>query len=392
MLVGMPDSPTPRAIAAPGPMSTAERSLAPDLARGAMLLLIALAHTRILHPGGAALEMPGGPGPVDDLVQVVLTTLVDGRAYPMFAALYGYGLVQIFRRGTARGQSPDEARRLLRRRGRWLVVFGIAHATLLYAGDILAAYGLLALLMAGAVRWADRRLAVVGIAGALAGAMWFGALQVLLGESGEPRPPADLLVGALQRLGSVVLIAPMSAVMAIAPMMAGIWAARNGLLDEPWRHVRVLRRVALLGLPLAVAGAMPMVARFLGWWSPDSGWAQWGSGALHTLTGIGGGLGYAALIGLVVVRLGARRGPVTNALVAVGRRSMTCYLLQSVGWFVLTEPLLGDLFGRLGVAAAAAVGVAIWLLTVGFAVLLARYERRGPAETLLRRLTYRGVR
>ncbi|AFU04691.1 DUF418 domain-containing protein [Nocardia brasiliensis] len=388
----MSDSHRPPADLAPAPIAPAQRSLAPDLARGAMLLLIAVAHTRILHPGGAALAVRGGPGPVDDLVQAVSTTLVDGRAYPMFAALYGYGLVQIFRRAKARGLAPEQARGLLRRRGRWLVVFGIAHAALLYAGDILAAYGLLAVLLAGAVGWTNRRLVAVGAVAALAGATVFGGLQALLDGVEEPHPPLDPLVGAVQRLGSLVFIAPMSAIMAIAPMLAGIWAARAGLLDEPWRHVRLLRRLALLGLLIAVAGAIPTVARFLGWWSPGAEWTSWGAAALHTLTGIAGGLGYAALIGLVVARATSRRGPITHALAAVGQRSLTCYLLQSVGWFVLTEPLLANLFEALGVAAAAAVGVAIWLVTVAVAVILARCDRRGPAEILLRRLTYRQSR
>jgi uncharacterized protein len=68
---------------------------------------------------------------------------------------------------------------------------------------------------------------------------------------------------------------------------------------------------------------------------------------------------------------------------------MTCYLAQSVAWLLLLEPYTADLGGALGVAAAAAVGLGVWLVTVVAADLLRRAGRPGPAEALLRRLVYR---
>jgi uncharacterized protein len=64
---------------------------------------------------------------------------------------------------------------------------------------------------------------------------------------------------------------------------------------------------------------------------------------------------------------------------------MTCYLAQSLAWFLLVEPYLANLGGEYGVAAAAAVGLVVWLVTVVAADLL---RRAGPAEALLRRLAY----
>jgi uncharacterized membrane protein YeiB len=63
-----------------------------------------------------------------------------------------------------------------------------------------------------------------------------------------------------------------------------------------------------------------------------------------------------------------------------------------VAWLVLFEPYLADLGGALGVATAAAVGLGIWALTVVAADLLRRGDLPGPAEALLRRLTYRSHR
>ena len=89
-----------------------------------MLLLIALAHSRQLHAGGNSLTTPAGGGPIDVAVQWLLTSFVDGRAAPLFEILFGCGLVQMTRRHTGLGGDPAQARRLIRRRGAWLIVFG----------------------------------------------------------------------------------------------------------------------------------------------------------------------------------------------------------------------------------------------------------------------------
>ena len=106
-------------------------------------------------------------------------------------------------------------------------------------------------------------------------------------------------------------------------------------------------------------------------------------------------IAFAALVGLVVGILTRRdggraptpRGP-ARALAAVGERSLTCYLLQSV----LLAPLLSawglGLADGIGTAVVAGVCVAVWLVTVALAVVLDRAGRRGPAELLLRRLVY----
>lgn len=68
---------------------------------------------------------------------------------------------------------------------------------------------------------------------------------------------------------------------------------------------------------------------------------------------------------------------------------MSCYLAQSVAWLLLFEPYLADLPGAVGPAAAAGIGLAVWGITVVAADLARRAGRAGPAEALLRRLTYR---
>ena len=369
------------------PLAPRVRALAPDLARGTLLAVIALAHSQVLaRPFIGPVREPGPA--LDTAVQTLLTLFVDSRGYPMFAALFGYGMVQIlWSREPALGW--EGARRLLRRRGAWLVAFGFVHVLLLFPGDILASYGVLALLVVGALRWPAARLFAVAGGLAVLGALGYGSVLALPAPGGLPEE-VDPLLSAVYRVATFPLAMPLNAVLAAAPLLVGIWAGRRRLLEEPDRHRRLLVRVAGAGITIAAVGAVPYAFVTTGLWHPGTG-VLVALGALHTITGYAGGLGYAALVGLVAERLSRRaaHGPVTNALAACGQRSMTCYLAQSVAWLLLLEPYLADLAGGMGVAAAAAVGLGVWLVTVVAADLLRRAGRQGPAEALLRRLAYR---
>src|SRR5690606_19634247 len=119
--------------------------------------------------------------------------------------------------------------------------------------------------------------------------------------------------------------------------------------------------------------------------APAVSWGTWG---FSTLAGVAGGIGYAALLGLLAAAIGERRGIVTRAISAVGKRSLSSYLLQSV----LFAPGLAawglGLGATLTPLAAAGLAVAVWLVTAIVALILDLRGKRGPAEALLRRLAY----
>ena len=173
----------------------------------------------------------------------------------------------------------------------------------------------------------------------------------------------------------------------VAAVALGVWAARHRLLDEPAAHRRLLasgrRRPGsssrcVAGLPLALAA--------VGVWRPGVGMLLL-SGALHTVGGYAGGLGYAAAFGLLAA--GARGpGPAMRALAAGGQRSLSCYLGQSVVFATLLPAWALGLGARLTVTQAALLAVGVWLALLLIAAVSARAGYRGPAEVLLRRLTY----
>jgi uncharacterized membrane protein YeiB len=381
------------ATVAAGPIRVRERVLAPDLARGLMLALIAVANSVIYlygRPYGMRQHIVED-GLLDRMVGVVTVTMVDGRAYPMFAALFAYGTVQIFQRHGA----DARAKRLLRRRSRWLIAFGLVHAVLLFPGDILGLYGVVGLILVGLTGVSDRKLLV-------AAGLWLVVVAVVQGAaytmpstgertffwSFETADPLEALI-----LRPIEWLMTPAGVLGVgSAVLVGTWAARRGILTDPAAHRTLLVRTAIGGLGLAAAGGLPVALAVGHFWEPSSALVHWGISAAHAVTGVAGGLGYAALIGLVAIRVGERRGPVVRALVACGQRSLSSYLFQSVVFVVLFLPFTLGLGARLGTAQITAIALATWLASVLLCDLLRRAGRRGPAEVVLRRLTYRAGR
>ncbi|MFC7330947.1 DUF418 domain-containing protein [Marinactinospora rubrisoli] len=372
-----------------------ERYLTPDLARGAMLLVIALVHAHMFLRGsiGVIRGYPTEQSAVDMVASAALTVFADGRGYPMFAALFGYGMAQILARQRAGGQVWPATRRLLRRRGWFLLLFGFAHALLLFSGDILGTYGVIALLFVVTLRTPDRRLLAYAalwyvVGAAIYAALWFSIAAEATG-SGAALVNSDApLLDAVYRLSTWPASTVQLVTASLCPFMVGVWAARRRLLEEPERHLALLRRTAGAGIGLAVAGGLPLTLVTTQLWPEPPAALALTFVALHTVTGYAGGLGYAAAIALLAVRIGRRRGPVVRAVAACGERSMSCYVWQSVVWMAVFAPYTLDLGPRIGVAGSVAVGVATWLAGVVMSDLLRRAGRRGPAEALLRRLTY----
>ena len=350
-----------------------KRLLTPDLARGGMLALIALANSAVYlygRPYGVRQHIVE-TDLLDRLVSASVVTFVDARAYPMFAFLFAYGVARM---------APERARS----RNVWLIVFGFFHALLLFPGDVLGLYGLLGFAVIAMSRLKDRTLLV-------AAGVWLVLTAVVQGQAYAAPPNGQrsvfssfeatdpLKALALQPLEW--LLVPFGLFGVGAAALVGVWAARRDVLAEPERHRRLLRHVATWGLTAAVLGGLPSGLAVAHFWHTS---ALWQLGALHAVTGVAGGLGYAALIALISTRI-RRSGVVVRAVAACGERSLSCYLFQSVVFVLLLKPYTLGLGGTLGSAEVALLALATWLLSVVLADALGRRGLRGPAETLLRK-------
>ncbi|WP_235855065.1 hypothetical protein [Nonomuraea aridisoli] len=241
------------------PVGERDRLLAPDLARGVMLALIAVANSALYlygRPYGIRQHVVEH-GLADRVVSALSLTFVDARAYPMFAALFGYGMAHIWRRR----RDDAEGRAVLRRRSRWLLAFGAVHGLLLFPGDVLGLYGLLGLLMCRLMRARGRLLLA-------AAALWLMPVAVISalvygGPAGTQRAylwslavPDPVTALALRPLEWVMT--PFGLTGAVTAALVGVWAGRRSLLSAAGpADAALLRRAAVVGPLAAVAGGLP---------------------------------------------------------------------------------------------------------------------------------------
>ena len=395
-------------LAAPTPL--AERSLAPDLARGMMLLLIALAHVPYFlytAPTGAGGLHPIEGNVADRIAQAFTIVVVDARVWTMFGFLFAYGIGQMYARQVSRGTSVVTARRLLRRRHLWMIVFGALHAVLLWQGDIIGSYGLIGLIMVPLfLGRTDRTLKIwLGVLLALAAAVVALGVLVSMVLTAQPELiPADAQrltiaepnywISALERIPAwiTVLTGSLIGLALPAAFLMGILAARHRILDEPARHLVLLRRLAIGGISIGWTTGGIFALQHTGIISIASDSAMLN---INFFTGIFTGVGYAALFGLVAHRLSGRAAVHSRPvrwISALGRRSMSGYLAQSVAWGPVLAAWGLGLGAHLSSWSMVLYAVLVWTTTVALAAAMERRGLRGPAEVALRSLTYGGTR
>lgn len=372
------------------PSSSSGRKLAPDLARGFMLLLIALAHANqnLFNLEATTLNR---------IIVLLRQIFVDGRAFPVFFLLFGYGMVQLLHRQEEKGHDWPFIRKLFRRRGWWLLLFGFAHAVSLYDLTI-GLYGMATVIFVWFLRLSDKKL------------IWIAATTLLLAsvlgseitrgeyEWGQVTATTEIATSAgivdimLTRsfqwaFKSVILLHQV-----IPAMALGIWAGRKKLLDHPEQYRGLLLRTAVVGLALSTLGGIPLALMSSLYWNYTSEAATAIAGSLHTVTGYAGGIGWAALIGFIVGSPKTIRSKLTMAIAALGQRSLTFYIFQSIVFFIVFADGIGGLGAIGNQLSSDIVAWLTWILSIIIAEFLQRANYSGPAEKLLRRLTYRKSR
>ena len=406
--------------------SQGQRFPAPDVARGFMLLFISLANI----PFWTGVARVSAPNDAADTAWLwVRTLLIDARAYPLFAMLFGFGLATMINRrvasgtrsylsslpGVEAGREPTEqeeawareqatvdARRLVRRRGLWMILFGAVHA-MLFSGDIIAAYGLVAVIFAGWLARKHRKRAmavcvVITIAAittmytmgshlAAQGLTSAAAMQQGTGESSATL--LSYISGSVTSwAGNSVATVLFS--MVVPAMFLGARLADTDLLAHPERHRRLLTAIGLGGLGVGAAGGIGY-----GIWATGGTLAVW-TAPLHEVMGLAGACGWLALLALYAggPRPDGRLTGLRRLASNVGRRSMTAYLSQSFlfATIFLALPALTGMELHLGEARAAGIAAAVWLATVGLCAVLERGGHAGPFETLLRTAVARSER
>ena len=147
------------------PVAKQERINSVDVIRGCALLGILLMNIASFALPTQAYSDPtiaGGATGANLAVWAVNYVLFEGKMRAMFSMLFGAGIIILTTRAEQRG-AADRIADIFHRRNLWLLAFGMAHAYLLWEGDILYWYALTGLLLYSFRKLPAKRLIITGL-------------------------------------------------------------------------------------------------------------------------------------------------------------------------------------------------------------------------------------
>lgn len=409
---------TTPALARHAPVQQAERIQLVDILRGFALFGILLVNMALFTRPVQSIIFPVAPGTpwYDYLSEWLIHFVGEGKFYSLFSLLFGLGLTLQMDRIEARGGRfvPLYLRRLL-----VLLAIGIAHAFLIWVGDILifyALFGFVLLLFRKAkprtlLTWAVILLAIPILLQAAVAALIEtgrsvpeGAAQIDQAFAGvEASYRADveranevyangdfaeitgqraydyldfIFVGSLYTLGLSVL----------AMFLLGVYFGKRQIFQNLEANRPLFRKLLVWGGILGVVGnaiyatvIMP-ITRFMPSWSF----------LLATVTqGIGAPLLCLAYIsGIALLTMIPAWHQRLRVLAPVGQMALTNYLSQSILCTLIFYGYGLGLFGRIGAAQGIALTLVIYLIQIPVSNWWMKRFRYGPAEWLWRSLTY----
>jgi uncharacterized protein len=379
-----------------------------DLLRGVAILGILPMNIAAFGMIAMAYQNPLAMGPIDPASMWawrITHLLFDQRFMTIFCVMFGAGIALLAERPTRPGVSA--AGRHYRRMG-WLLALGMVHAYGIWYGDILANYAVCAMIIWPLRRLANGWLCAIAAALIVVPPLIMAALALVIGfapESMIPKimaswaPPPDLVaeeIAAMRGgwLEQMPVRAANAALMQFAMffmwalwrttalMMLGIVLYRSGFLSAAWRprtYALLAVLATLIGLALTGTGIVRAErAEFTGT-SMITTWMNW-----NYFGSLFGALGWASAI--MLLAQAARPVRLLAALEAVGRTSLSNYLLQSV---ICTLIFYGHglgWFGHLDRVQLWGVVLAVWALQIALTLLWLRVAAVGPVEWAWRSL------
>ena len=353
---------------------------------------------------------------IDQLTHFLVHVFVEGKFYSIFSFLFGFGFALQIARAEEHG---DLKASLFKRRLFWLLVIGLLHAYLLWAGDILSIYAAMGFLLilfrkktnGALLKWAFVLL-VIPI-------LTYILLDVLFVAFVSPDALARLdaaqigfwneTVRKVQRSSYLQIVTDfnlkyiagryatvifeMRLPKLVAMFLLGSYAYRRGFFQNLSSHRPFIRRVLVYGLVLGLVGNVAFAA-FAG---AEAVLPPSPAGIVGVITYAFGVPALALAVIALVAMLWQRgqREPSSSArrllawLAPVGRMALTNYLLQTVICVFIFYGYGFGLFGRVGATKATLIALGIFLFQLMMSSLWLKYFSYGPMEWIWRQLTYR---
>ena len=392
------------------PTQLSERIVSLDVLRGFAILGILIMNIQSFSMIGAAYLNPTAYGDLTGLnkwVWMLSHVFADMKFMTIFSMLFGAGVVLFTERLKGKGINSLA---IHYRRTFWLLVLGLAHAYLLWYGDILVGYAVSALWVVLLRKLKPRTLLIIGL-----GVFSVGFILYLLTGISIPFMPEESKVGMLQgwlpeaelinreitayqgswvqqmdqRIKGAIMMQTMvffiqTGWRAGGLMLIGMALYKWGILSAQKSKSFYLKLVAFClfpGLAIVVygmktnfdAGFSLEYSFFLG-----SQFNYWGSLLVS--------LGYIGLV-MLCVKMNTLRF-VKHSLQAVGQMALTNYLLQTIICTIIFYGHGFGLYGKVERKEQILIVFAVWIFQLIVSPIWMKYFRFGPFEWLWRSLTY----
>ncbi|MEX0887597.1 MAG: DUF418 domain-containing protein [Phycisphaeraceae bacterium] len=429
-----------------GPTAPAQRIDALDVLRGLAILGILVVNIQSFSMPSAAYFDPHAWGDLTGfnfLVWLVSQVLFKGKFIAIFAMLFGAGIVLMAQRHAQRTTSPGPVHY---RRMAWLLVIGLAHAHLLWYGDILVTYALCGMVVYLMWRLRPAWQLALGIVAYLVPIGWSVLFALAItyaspefAQAISPGSEMELELAAyqggwleqmrervptsleIQTFGFAFYFLWGAGGLMLIGMALYKWHILTGQASN-WTYRQLLLLAVAVGLPLTLLGVLVAVPRGF------AGASAWIAMAINDLAAPLVALGWISLVMLALPRatavnparqylsaaegsqpVGVEAPPVpprdeaepgsrggaaarhrlSTPLAAVGRMALTNYLMQTIiCTFIFYGHGLGY-FGQVERTGQLAVVLLIWAAQLTWSPLWLRRYNYGPMEWLWRALTYR---
>ncbi|MGN9838800.1 DUF418 domain-containing protein [Nonomuraea sp. H19] len=344
----------------------------------------------------AGLAEPAFHGPLDWAVRWTVTLLMENKFYLLFSFLFGYSFTLQLDSAARQGRPfvPMFLRRLA-----GLLLIGLAHAVLLFPGDILTTYAVVgvALLVLRRITPKAAVQLAVGLTSLLALGFVLLAVMAMAGldmsgkvaETAASAARSDAMLGGtvwqivsehIHKLSLVIIMRVLFQGPAVlAACLIGLAVGKLGALRDLSAHTAALRKLQWAGFTVGLAGALFYTA---------SAW----TGTVHKFWGEAVDLVTAPLLaaayGATFLRLLPHMPRTGRALAAPGRMALSNYLAQSLICALIFTGYGLALVDRVSPPVEVVIALGIFVAQVLYSRWWLKEHRYGPVEWVLRYLTY----
>ena len=355
---------------------------------------------------GSDLDIDG----VGRWTSLLIAWLAESKFFPLFSMLFGMGFAIMMQRAQTSGRPFFSVylRRLIA-----LALFGFLHTALIWSGDILFMYAVIALFMVLFFRktptrrlwkWAVACWLVPVVFTTLSAALFermpedheirqhalaemledYEALQARIAVAEQIHQFGAYRENIQQRIGDLIILwgdfAFFMVPLVLGYFLFGRWLIESGIMVRPDLHLSRIRRWQWLGLTVGSVASFFAIPVIHGGLHVLPDWRLAFGVLLYIVGSITLALAYLVLVTRYSQRL--------TFLAPVGRMALTNYLLQSLFWTTVFYGYGLGFWGRVSPVAYIPLSVLFFALQVVYSHWWMKRHRYGPMEWLWRAMTY----